>query len=259
VAAPLITLLTDFGLRDGFVASMKGVILTLAPDARLIDVSHEIEPQDVAGGAFVLETSFRYFPAGTVHLAVVDPGVGSARRGIIVEAAGHRFVGPDNGLLTPALRADPAAAVFGIDARRRRPAPGRTFDGRDLFAPVAAELARGVAAAALGAPVNDSVRLAEIAPTTSGGGLEGRIIWIDRFGNLISNIRAAMLPPRRPVRIAVGDSVIPFAEAYAAVAPGELGALINSDGLLEIFASGASAAVRLGARRGDPVRLSLSD
>lgn len=255
MATPILTLLTDFGLRDGFVASLKGVVLARAPDVRFIDISHEIEPQDVEGGAFVLQRCFSHFPPGTVHLAVVDPGVGGARRGLVIEAAGYRFVGPDNGLLTPALRADARARVFRIDDARRRPSPGRTFDGRDLFAPIAAELARGTAPAELGERIEDPVRLAEAAPAAFGGGVRGRVIQIDRFGNLITNIPVAAVPADRRPRIELENAIVEHAATYAAVAAGELGWLINSDGWLEIFAGGGSAAARLGAKRGQTVLL----
>ena len=187
---PVIALLTDFGTADHYVGAMKGVMLGICPGATFVDITHEIPPQDVLGGALQLGACWQYFPAGTVFLAVVDPGVGSARRAIAVEADGRRFVAPDNGLLTMVLRApEGGQAHFEIsNPRYAAPLVSRTFEGRDRFAPAAAWLAAGVELAALGAPLSDWVRLDIPEPRDLGDRLEGEVLAVDRFGNLITNI-----------------------------------------------------------------------
>lgn len=249
----IITLLTDFGTRDWFVPSMKGVILSIAPGVRLVDMTHEIPPQDVRAGAFVLASAARCFPKGTIHVAVVDPGVGSERRAVAVKTRQRLFIGPDNGLLSLALRNEEVVGIRSLDNERlfRRPV-SHTFHGRDIFAPVAAHLANGTAFSSLGVRLA-SLRQLDVKPVRSRGQrVEGEVVFIDRYGNLITNI------PRRSIRpdsvVLMGKHRLPrVVSSYASVEEGRLVAVINSLDLLEISARNDSAAVTLGARVGTKV------
>jgi S-adenosylmethionine hydrolase len=186
---PVIALLSDFGSRDHYVGSMRGVMLGICPDITLVDITHDIEPHDVLSGALQLAAAFKYFPAGTIFLAVVDPGVGSSRRGLAAEAGGYRFVAPDNGLLTAVFRElAPKRTVELTERRYARPTVSRTFEGRDRFAPAAAWLAKGIQLQALGRPVAQPVALDLPAPKVEESTLEATVLLVDRFGNLISNI-----------------------------------------------------------------------
>jgi len=255
--APIITLLTDFGTRDGYVAAMKGVILGICPDARIVDVTHEIAPQAVAEGAFVLSTVAPYHPAGTIHTVVVDPGVGSDRRSVAVRAGEQLFVAPDNGVLTWVL--PPGADYEAVSLEEPtywRPIISHTFHGRDVYAPVAAHLAAGVPLGWLGPPVDDLVRL-ELprAERHVDGAVAGAIIHVDHFGNLISNIPAAWITRLSEGSVSVGeariDGIIP---TYAMAPSGGLLALVGgSHGYLEVAVRGGSAAARLGVGVGAPI------
>ncbi len=240
MATSAITLLTDFGTADGYVAEMKGVILALAPELRIVDATHDIPPQDVELGRLSLARYWRRFPLGTVHLAVVDPGVGSARAAIAVESGGHFFVGPDNGLLSPALLSRDARVV-------RLPVPesaSRTFHGRDVFAPAAAALATGTPLEFLGEPFPAAlVRRTPPARQRADGAVEGQVIAIDRFGNAITNLVA------RPGELEVNGRRLPIVETFAAASEGMPFALAGSGGLLEIAVRDGSAAARLGLAR----------
>jgi S-adenosylmethionine hydrolase len=238
---------------------MKGVILGICPEARLVDLSHEVSPHDVLEGQLVLEGATRFFPAGSVHLAVVDPGVGSARRPLLVSAGGHCFVGPDNGLFTFALGAGDWSAVL-VEARDLRLREvSATFHGRDIFAPAAAHLARGVPLHRFGPPVTDPVRLALPAARVEGDVLAGEVIGVDRFGNLITSVTSGLLARFAGTRAIVveigGRSLGPPLEAYAEAGQGTPAAIIGSSGRLEIFVKEASAAAALGARRATAVRV----
>jgi S-adenosylmethionine hydrolase len=192
MAPPLMTLLTDFGIDDYYVAAVKGTVLRLAPGTQLVDISHQIEPGNIAAASFLLAAAAPAFPAGTVHLAVVDPGVGSRRRILVAESAAGLLVAPDNGLLTPLL---PGARVRSVEcADLFLAAPGATFHGRDRFAPVAAFLLRGGSPADLGPEIADPVHLARTPARREPGLLSGAVVHIDRFGNLITDIPAAWLP-----------------------------------------------------------------
>lgn len=261
----LIGLLTDFGLRDGYVGVMKAVALSIAPGAQLVDISHEIAPQDVEGGAWTLGMAWRAFPAGSVLLCVVDPGVGSARRAVALEVAERYFVGPDNGLFTYPLADESAARrrCVALDhAQYHLPAPSATFHGRDIFAPCAAHLASGVALEALGSPV-DVATLARLPialhPAWRGDALVGRVAHIDHFGNLITNIgpREARLALARPLaRISLGAWTIGARASHFAAGPqDEPFFLQDSSGALAIAVRDGSAAARMDARRGDEVML----
>ena len=255
---PLLTLLTDFGLADTYVAQVKGVVLGLVPAATLVDATHAIEPGDLLGGCLALESILPHFPVGTVHLAVVDPGVGTARLPLAVAAGGWFGVGPDNGILTPLLLL-PGAQVYEIRTGRFAPdlvAP--TFHGRDLFAPACAHLLAGHPLEELGPPVATPQRLALPEPRPVAGGVDGEILHIDRFGNCATSIRAADLAGRDPAALLVtvaGQTLHGLARTYGEVAEGALVALIGSTGRLEIAVRNGSAASRLGVRRSTPVAL----
>jgi S-adenosylmethionine hydrolase len=247
---PVISLLTDFGFADTYVGQMKGAILAIAPSATLVDLTHAVPPQDVVAGAFLLWSAVEAFPTGTIHVAVVDPGVGSDRRAVALRSArGGLLVGPDNGLLWPAVErlGGCGLAIELNEPRFWRPRPSSTFHGRDLFGPVAGHLANGVPLEQLGSHIDDPVPLELPKPR----GLAGEVLHVDTYGNLITNLPADSLPAHFAVRI--GDQHVPQAAHYAAVQPGALLALIGSSGLLEISARNASAATSTGARRGTPV------
>jgi len=248
----VITLLTDFGLSDTYVGQVKGAILAIAQDAPLVDLTHAVPPQDVQAGAFLLWSAVEVFAAGTVHLAVVDPGVGSKRRAIAIRSRrGDLFVGPDNGLLLPAVTrlGGTNLAVELTDERYWRSSPSRTFHGRDIFGPVAAHLASGAPLEAVGQPISDFHRLELPEPR----GLAGEVIHVDAFGNLVTNLPADRLPAR--YRVTLEGHMVSPAPHYQAVKPGELLALVGSAGLLEISARDASAAGLTGATRGTPVHV----
>jgi S-adenosylmethionine hydrolase len=259
--AGIVTLTTDFGLRDAYVAEMKGVMLGIAERARralaFVDLTHDVERHDITEAALALEAAAPFFPAGTVHLAVVDPGVGTDRRGLVVAAGDHVFVGPDNGLFTPFLDGDGWRAFELADARYRLPEVSRTFHGRDVFAPAAAHVATGLEPARLGPPVGDPVRLAWPEVHAVVGAVAGAVVHADRFGNLITSIHARTLPPLDgDLVIRVGGHEVPLVGTYADVPVGRPGALIGSAGRLEIAVREGSAATLLGARRGTAVVVS---
>jgi len=245
----VITLLTDFGTVDYFVGAVKGAILSVNPRVVIVDITHEIPPQDVEGAAFTLLASYQTFPAGTIHVAVVDPGVGSTRRPIVVRAGEQLFVGPDNGIFTYIYDREPSHQVFHITSDKYfRPSPSTTFHGRDIFAPVAAALSNGVKPEDFGPLITDEVRLPD-SPAT-------RIIHIDRFGNCITNITRDLFDKARQPALLVKRKVIKtFVDFYGAAPPNTLVAIWGSAGFLEISVNGKSAAKMLGAKRGDAVTL----
>ena len=254
----VVTLLTDFGTADYFVGAVKGVILTINPHVSIVDITHEIPPQDIEAGAFTLLTCYRNFPAGTIHLAVVDPGVGSTRRPIVVSAGSHCFVGPDNGLFSYVLDREPAHQTVHVTAREYfREEPSSTFHGRDIFAPVAAALSKGVKPAKLGPRIKDEVRLAPLsAEQRNDGKVKGRIIHIDRFGNCITNLTRADLPLTEGTRLLIKRRVIKTFRRFYADEDGsknQIFAIWGSAGFLELSLNGASAAQLLHAKRSDAV------
>jgi hypothetical protein len=255
----VITLTTDFGLRDPYVGIMKGVLLSVCPSARLVDLTHEVPPHDVDRGALALEAAVAFFPPGTVHLAVVDPGVGSARRAIAVRTGGYVLVGPDNGLFTFALEDAGWTAVAITAPEYRRPEVSRTFHGRDIFAPAAAYVAAGVPIERLGPPVTDPVRLPRPVCRLEDGALVGEVLDVDRFGNLVTSIPAARLGELPgggiPVVEVGGRPVGAPVDAYAEGRDGEPGVIVGSTGRLEIFVRSGSAGSRLGVGRGAIVRV----
>ena len=255
----VVTLTSDFGTRDAYVAELKAAVLSLVSDVQLVDVTHEVAPHDVAGGALVLEAAAPWFPPGTVHVAVVDPGVGSARRGVALASGGQLFVGPDNGLFTPFLAGGDWAAFEIVAPEYRRPTVSPTFHGRDVFAPAAAHLALGLAPSRLGPPLRDPVRLAWPEARARAGQVAGVVLHVDRFGNLVTSIRAAALGALgAAAAVRVGGRALRIVETYADLRPGAVGALVGSQGRLEIAVREGSAARVLRARRGTPVLVSRS-
>jgi S-adenosylmethionine hydrolase len=258
MARPLIALLTDFGLRDHYVGTMKGVALGICPEASLIDISHDIAPQDVLGAALELVDAYRYFPSGTIFLVVVDPGVGSTRRAIAAEAGQYRFVAPDNGVLSAVLDQVPPERVVELTESKYARSPiSKTFEGRDRFAPAAAWLANGVQIPSLGRPAPSFVRLNLPRPRTTEAGVDGEVLRVDRFGNLITNIDIGILGSLAgKIAVRIGSHVIPqIVSTYASAKPGELCALVGSSDRLEIAVSGGSAAEMLGIGRSAVVQL----
>jgi S-adenosyl-L-methionine hydrolase (adenosine-forming) len=260
MARPVIALLTDFGVRDHYAGTMKGVALGICPDATLVDITHELPPHDVLAGALELAACYRYFPAATVFLVVVDPGVGSARRGIAADAGEYKFVAPDNGVLTVVLDEAPARKVVELTERRyARPTVSRTFEGRDRFAPAAAWLAKGIELSALGRPAGAIHRLDLPHPTVASDELTGEVVRVDRFGNLITNIDRKTfqkLAQDGTLDIRIGSHQVPrIVSTYADIPAGHIGALFGSTDHLEIAANGASAARELGIERGAPVHV----
>jgi S-adenosylmethionine hydrolase len=259
MARPVIALLTDFGTRDHYAGTMKGVALGICPDATLVDISHDLPAHDVVGAALELAATYRYFPPATIFLVVVDPGVGSARRGIAAEAGDYKFVAPDNGVLTAVLDEHPPKRVVELTERKyARPTVSRTFEGRDRFAPAAAWLAKGIELAALGRSAGAIHRLDIPKPQVAADRIDGQVLRVDRFGNLITNIdrRSFEKVADGPLDIRVGGHAVPrVVSTYADAASGEVCALFGSTDHLEIAANGASAAASLDLGRGAPVQV----
>jgi len=255
---PLVTLTTDFGLRDAYVAVMKGVILGIAPDATIVDISHDVTPQNIAEAAYLLATAYRSFPAAAIHVAVVDPGVGTTRKPLAIGLPHGVFVGPDNGIFSGVLLDQDAVELPGGRLRRgqavelaneeywRRPV-STTFHGRDIFAPSAAHLASGTPLSHLGPNLAAVYQDSRGEPSTEAGSVRGTIVHIDRFGNAISNVPATMVPPS-PVFYISGHALCGLSSTYQE-AP--LGAIAGSAGLVEIALRNGSAAEHLGIGVGD--------
>jgi S-adenosylmethionine hydrolase len=261
--APLVTFTSDFGHQDWFVGVVHGVVLEICPRARIVDLTHSIPPALVERAAFVLEAACPDLPAGTVNLAVVDPGVGTERRALAVRAHGQLFVGPDNGILEWALSDREAEVRTLTDERWFRHPVSRTFHGRDVFAPVAAHLACGVPLESFGPRLADPVRLARPAPCATDGELSGCIMLVDRFGNALTNLTAAALAaafpgvPEESLRVHAGSREIRgLARSYGDAPIGTLVAIIGSSGRLEIAQVGGDAASRFGLGEGDPIVVS---
>lgn len=250
--SPLVTLTTDFGTRDGYVAQMKAVLLSEGPPGlQVMDLSHDLARQDVMGAALFAEAAYGRFPQGTVHVLVVDPGVGSARHALAVASGGQHFVGPDNGVFGLCLNAD--AEAFAIDLPRLHRKVSPTFHGRDVFAPAAAMLARGTAPSALGHAVTQTAGLSIPMAQFDALRAVGEVIHIDRFGNCITNLTARALEAfaqSQPLEVSCGQPLGPLRNHYAEVEAGELLALIDSGGRLELALREGSAAVELKLTRG---------
>jgi S-adenosylmethionine hydrolase len=257
--APLITLTTDFGDTSPYVAVMKGVILSTNPAARILDLSHRIRPQDLRHACYFLATAVPHFPSGTIHVCVVDPGVGSERAALYAEAGGQRLVGPDNGIFTGVFRWASGSAVARklTDRRFWRVTVSDTFHGRDVFAPVAAHLSCGVDPAEFGPVLADPVELPTHSAVTFCRRWRGEVQFVDDFGNVITNIPATGVKGL-PVRVSVGGGSphpIRWVRTYADAGPGELVCLFSSDGFFEVAEVNGNAARRLGVREGAEVEV----
>jgi S-adenosylmethionine hydrolase len=257
----LLTLLTDFGTADYYVAAVKGTVLRLAPGTALVDVSHEVPPGDVETASFLLRAAAPSFPEGTVHLAVVDPGVGSGRRILAVRSGTGTFVAPDNGLLTPFLEGAEVRSVERDELFLR--GPGQTFHGRDRFAPIAASLLRGEPLERLGPEIPDPVRLPASPPRREPGRISGRVIHVDRYGNLVTDIPAGWLPPG-PCRAQIlgktaGNAASRRAGHYAEIPPGEAAMIPGSLGTVELSLNGKDLAQAWNAARGAAVDITWNE
>ncbi len=262
---PLITLTTDFGLTDGYVGAMKGVLLSLCPDANVVDVSHAVAPQDIQMGSVILRDIVGYYPAGAIHVVVIDPGVGTGRRALVSRAGGQLFVGPDNGVFGPALRLlspDKAPEFWNVSDSPLAPSiRSSTFHGRDLFAPIAAHLALGVRPEELGPTIDDPVGARAPACHQTNDGLLGQVVSVDHFGNLTTNVPAIALGTASRVEVTFpGRTSPPVTGLFRTYEEGPSGspmALIGSSGHLEIAICRASAAERLHVLRGASVEVRL--
>ena len=259
---PVITLLTDFGTSDHYVGAMKGVMLGICPDAQLVDITHEIRPYQIADAAFTLSQAWPYFPAGSIHLIVVDPGVGSSRRPLVAEADGHIFVAPDNGVLTLVQNSAAGFNARQISAERffRQPV-SRTFHGRDIFAPVAAHLAQGVRPEEFGNRIGDPVTLPFANPLRTGPeSWTGTVLHVDRFGNIVTNFRWPVFSEVVRTRFEIGISasrVNVYYANYSSAAQGEFFVINGSSGYLEISSNQQDAASLLAVSAGSEIKLRL--
>ena len=253
-----ITLLTDFGLKDPYVGIMKGTVLSIFPDVRFVDITHEVDPQDVREGAFIVEEYYTYFEKGAIHVAVVDPTVGSDRKPIIVSRGGHFFIGPDNGLFT--LLYDDATRVYAIEnSRCMGKVIGTTFHGRDIFAPAAAYLASGVQLAKFGSMVQDPVSLPGIYPVIKKNVLKGEVIRFDRFGNAITNITQTVIDNFiKQKAFTIQFHGMPFSKIQKSYYEGQVVPLIGSSGYLEFGYFKGNLRQRLGLRKGDQISITIS-
>ncbi|MBP8273427.1 MAG: SAM-dependent chlorinase/fluorinase [Acidobacteria bacterium] len=260
---PTIALLTDFGTRDHYAGVLKGVVLSICPDATVVDLSHDLPAHDIPFAALELAATYKYFPAGTIFLVVVDPGVGSARRGLAAEAGDWKFVAPDNGVLTEVFHEVAPKKVVELTERKyARPTVSRTFEGRDRFAPAAAWLAKGIQLPALGRPVSDYQVLALPRPKVEDGVLHGAVVRLDRFGNVVTNLdrkTCEKFGSGASTQVSIGGRTIArIVSTYSEIAVGELGALFGSTDHLEFAAHAASAAEVLGVHVGDAVAVKRS-
>jgi S-adenosylmethionine hydrolase len=254
----IITLTTDFGLADPFVGIMKGVILGIAPDVDIVDITHDIRSYDILEAAFLIETAYRYFPAGTIHVIVVDPGVGSARRPMAASAKDHMFVAPDNGVLSYVLQSDPktpAPATYWIKNQSLfLKAVSQTFHGRDIFAPVAAHISLGTPIGSVGPRITDFVKKPLPKPRPQGGKIVGTVLRIDKFGNIITNLKKSHLGTIFTIRVA-GLSITRLCANFSEAEPGEFFAVEGSTGYIELALNQGSAADRLNVSLGAEIEL----
>ena len=253
----VITLLTDFGWQDEFVGVMKGVIWGIAPEVQIADITHGIQPQNILQGALILGRAYRYFPAGSIHVVVVDPGVGTQRRGIAVRVGDQTFVGPDNGLFTiPLASGEPWLAVSLDNPACHLPVVSRTFHGRDVFAPVAAHLANGMPLEALGETVAQPVKIPIPRPKRTGNIWQAQVLLVDSFGNLITNLTGDDLADERVIEVTCqGQMVRGLTETFGTSQPGQLIAMLDSSNSLSLCVVNGSAAQRLGAGAGAKVEV----
>lgn len=258
----IITLTTDFGSQDHFVAAMKGAILSINPRATIVDVTHEVPAFEITQGAFLIDEAWRTFPKKTIHVVVVDPGVGTARRPILLEAGGHYFLGPDNGVLAMVYEREKKHKIRHVTNEKlfRQPL-SRTFHGRDIFAPVAAHLSKGVTPAQTGKLIDDYLKLHTFFPVhTAKRAWTGQVLHVDRFGNLISNFLVDQFADikTRPFEFAIGTEVLRrLALNYAEVGFGEPFVIVGSSGYLEVAVNQGHAARKLGCGPGAPIELRI--
>ena len=258
----IITLMTDFETSDHYVGVMKGVILNINPQVQIVDITHAIPPQDIHGAAFLIDSAWRYFPTGTIHVIVVDPGVGSERRSIICQTETAYFVCPDNGILTHILRREERIHTVSADnSAYFLPQVSNTFHGRDIFAPIAAHLSRGIPIDELGSPVARPVQLPIPQPQVTNKAIIGQVIWIDSFGNLVTDISHEILgspQERNSIVISAGSARIDHINrSYTESAVGEVLAIIGSFNRLEISINQGNAAQTLGLKRGDAITVCI--
>lgn len=259
----IVSLLTDFGAKDAYVGAMKGVIMGICPSITLVDISHEVEKHNVLQGAFLLSQASPYFPEGSIHLAVVDPGVGTARRRIIVQGSRCLYVGPDNGILSLAVKREGVVKVLEIKNEEfMLPHPSRTFEGRDVFAPVAAYLAKGVNIDEFGTEIRSFISLSITEPEKRGGELHGEVIYIDGFGNITTNISEDILREvtyGASIEVTIGrvSKAGPFCRTYGEVLAGSPLLTLGSSGLLEVAVNSGSAERLFKAKVGSRVTFTL--
>ncbi len=257
----IITLLTDFGTRDGYTGVMRGVIYKIAPDAQIADITHTIRPQNILEGSLVWNRAYVFYPEGTVHVAVVDPGVGTQRRPIAAKANGHFFVCPDNGLLTPILdhaaKSGQSVEIVHLDQPRFwLPQVSSVFHGRDIFSPAAAHIANGVPLTDLGTPITDPVRMEIPEPEKTANGWRGQVLSVDHFGNLRTNLMRAQLKDMNNFRVRIaGREINGLSQTFGEHAQGTLIALFDSDDDLAVSIVGGSAANEIGAEVGSTVEV----
>ncbi len=270
--APLITLSSDFGYRDWYVGVMKGVILNLAPDIRIVDVSHDIAAHDIMEAALLLKETIPHFPEGSIHVCIVDPQVGTGRMPIAIDCGSYFLIGPDNGMFSLALENDLRHyRVYHLDKPRywRTENPDKTFHGRDIFCPIAAHLANDIPIDQLGTRIEKIAELRWVKAINDGAGIQGWVVHIDRFGNCITNISRAQFEshPRIPVvkeekiqlKAYVGSAIVDgIEETYASVQKGEILMLFGSSGFLEVSVNGEDAASLFSIKRGDPINILFS-
>ncbi len=257
-----IALLTDFGTADGYVGALKGVLARLAPKVPVFDIAHDLPPFDIIQANLTLYRAYRYFPHGTIFVVVVDPGVGGGRKPLLVETKNYFFIGPDNGIFTMALAEEKILRFIELQNKKYfLPDVSFTFHGRDIFAPVAAHLAQGVSPMDFGPTLKDCLRIPEVEPKISSDYLEGRIIGVDRFGNIVTNFKKSFLKkffPKFKFSVSVGAQLIaPLQAHYSQGKPGVAIILFGSADLLEIAVNQGSAASQLGIKIGDPVKIKL--
>ncbi|HEY2384325.1 MAG TPA: SAM-dependent chlorinase/fluorinase [Terriglobia bacterium] len=249
----IITLTTDFGLSDPFVGIMKGVILSIAPEAQVVDICHEVRSYDIIEGAFLIDSTFKYFPEGTIHVVVVDPGVGSVRRPIAAQAHGHVFVAPDNGVLSAVY--EPASQVHHITNRSLfLDSVSQTFHGRDIFSPVAAHMSKGIPIDSAGPRILDFLKKPLPKPRPKGDRLVGTVLRIDKFGNIITNLRLRDLAAEFTIHVA-GLPITRLYSSFSDAEPGEFFAIEGSAGFIELALDQGSAADKLNVGRGTEIEV----
>jgi S-adenosyl-L-methionine hydrolase (adenosine-forming) len=261
MARPILTLTTDFGVSDHYVGVMKGVILSICPEAQIVDISHDVTPHEIEEGGYLIAQAWRYFPKKTVHVVVIDPGVGSSRRPLLMEAGSHYFVAPDNGVLAMIFSAEKHKIRLISNERYFLQPVSRTFHGRDIFAPVAANIAKGLPASRVGKQIEDYLKPVSGKPQRSGKRTwVGKVLKIDRFGNIVTSFHVADFPylERQNFTLSVGPvSTSVLARNYTECSPGELFVLIGSGGYYEVSLSQGSASKQIRCGPGGPVELVL--